>query len=189
MSVPRVRRIGAESFRIPSVPLCAASHGTDPVIVSACMSPSGAAQRHVASMCRDACSGRKIPLLLPPKGARRMQPVSPPWAPWGVGGSRRGSYGYLPPHIPGATAPELPPCQSEGVRADSLPLPPHRATDLMHACDNVLASSSRVSTAAAAVSCSRYPLTSISFMGKIRTDDVKLLQCMQAQGIMSRTRA
>lgn len=189
MSVPRVRRIGAERFRIPSDPFCAASHGTDPATVSACTSPRRAAQRHAVSMCRDACSGRKIPLLLPPKGARRMQPVSPPRAPWGVGGSRRGSYGYLPPHIPGATAPELPPCQSEGVHADSLPLPPHGATDLMHACENVLASSSRMSTAAAAVTCSRYPLTSISFMGKIITDDFKLLQSMQAQGLRSRTRA
>lgn len=139
------------------------------------------------------CAGMPAPggkfLCCPPKGARRMQPVSPPRAPWGVGGSRRGSYGYLPPHIPGATAPELPPCQSEGVHADSLPLPPHGATDLMHACENVLASSSRMSTAAAAVTCSRYPLTSISFMGKIITDDFKLLQSMQAQGLRSRTRA
>lgn len=127
------------------------------------------------------CAGMPAPpgkfLSLP--GVRRMQP---PPTPWGVRGSQSGPYGYLPPHIPGVISPKSPSCQRQRVLADSLPLP---SRGYWCVSVNVLASSRRMRTAAATVACSRYPLTSISFIGKITTEDLKLLQPKKAQVVMS----
>lgn len=145
------------------------------------MSPSGAVWKHMVSMCRDACSMREIPL--PPRGQEDAASAS------SMGCERfLGPYGYLPPYISGVTSPKFPSCQDKGsVGVGLCWFTPTALPGLLIWCVSVsvLASSRQMRTAAAAVTCSKYSLTSINFIGKIRTEDLKLLQDKKAQGVIS----